>query len=344
MVWPPGTPSLKAKATRRRKQPMAKTDTILVVNAGSSSIKFSLYPAAPGDSAILGGGIVEGIGVAPQFKGRICGRISEERWPDGRALDHDHFFGFLLDWLAEAAPELAVVAAGHRVVHGGADFSAPVLVDAGGLRALERLVPLAPLHQPHNLTGIRALSARAAAIPQVACFDTAFHRTIPARDQLYGLPLSFAEEGLRRYGFHGLSYEFIAGALSDYDGAAATGRTVVAHLGNGASLCALADGRSHACTMGFSTLDGLIMGTRCGAIDPGVLIYLLREKRMDVAGLEKLLYHESGLLGLSGISADMRDLLASDGPEAAQAVEMFCDRVAQQAAQPATILGDRKST
>lgn len=318
---------------------MAKTDTILVVNAGSSSIKFSLYPATPGDDGVLGGGLVEGIGVQPQFKAKVAGRAFEERWPEGRGLDHARFFAFLLDWLSDSLPELAVVAAGHRVVHGGTGFAAPVLVEGDVLTALERLVPLAPLHQPHNLTGIRALAERAAAIPQVACFDTAFHRSIPARDQLYGLPLSYAEQGLRRYGFHGLSYEYIAAALPRHDSAAAGGRTVVAHLGNGASLCALEAGRSHACTMGFSTLDGLIMGTRCGAIDPGVLIYLLREKGMDADALETLLYKQSGLLGLSGVSADMRDLLASDRPEAAQAVEMFCDRLAQQAAQLVAMLG-----
>jgi len=318
-------------------------DVILVVNAGSSSIKFSLYPAAPdgkpGDGAPLGGGIIEGIGVHPQFKAKAGSKTAEENWPDGAGLDHEHFYGFLLDWLAREAPESAIVAAGHRVVHGGTNFAAPVVVDTGVLRALEDLIPLAPLHQPHNLAAIRALAARTPALPQIACFDTAFHRTIPGRDQLYGLPLALAEEGLRRYGFHGLSYEYIAGALPQYDAEAAAGRTIVAHLGNGASLCALKDGKSRACTMGFSTLDGLIMGTRCGAIDPGVLIYLLREKGMDADGLEQLLYKESGLLGLSGLSADMRDLLASDRPEAAQAVEMFCDRVAQQIASLAAMLG-----
>ncbi|MGF1628619.1 MAG: acetate/propionate family kinase [Kiloniellaceae bacterium] len=317
---------------------MPRTNTILVVNAGSSSIKFSLYPAAA-DGPSLGGGLIEGIGVHPQFKAKVAGDISAESWPQGRDLDHAHFYAFLLDWLAEALPEAAIIAAGHRVVHGGTGFAAPVLVEGGVLAELERLIPLAPLHQPHNLAGIRALAARAPGVPQVACFDTAFHRSIPARDQLYGLPRSLAEEGLRRYGFHGLSYEFIAGALPQYDAAAAAGRSVVAHLGNGASLCALQDGRSRACSMGFSTLDGLIMGTRCGSIDPGVLIYLLREKGLDAAALERLLYKESGLLGLSGVSADMRDLLASDKPEAAEAVEMFCDRVAQQVAMLAAQLG-----
>jgi len=311
---------------------------ILVVNAGSSSIKFSLFPQAEG-GAPEGGGIIEGIGVHPRFKAKVAGRTFQDAWPDGKTLGHEHFFGFLLDWLARELPEVRIAAAGHRVVHGGIGFAAPVLVDGNVLAQLERLVPLAPLHQPHNLAAIRALAKRAPQVPQVACFDTAFHRSIPARDQLYGLPLSYAEEGLRRYGFHGLSYEYIAGALPGYDAAAARGRTVVAHLGNGASLCALKDGRSQACTMGFSTLDGLIMGTRCGSIDPGVLIYLLREKGMSAEDLETLLYKQSGLLGLSGVSADMRDLLASDRPEAQQAVEMFCDRIAQQIAQLATLLG-----
>ncbi len=317
---------------------MPKTDTILVVNAGSSSIKFSLYPVADGEKA-LGSGMVEGIGVNPQFAAEIGARTFAERWPDGRNRSHEHFYGFLLDWLAEALPEVAVTAAGHRVVHGGTAYAAPVLVDTVVLAELERLVPLAPLHQPHNVAAIRALRERAPSIPQVACFDTAFHRTIPERDQHYGLPRGLADEGVRRYGFHGLSYEFIATALPDYDKTAAEGRTVVAHLGNGASLCALEGGRSRACSMGFSTLDGLIMGTRCGTLDPGVVLYLLREKGMDAARLEQLLYKESGLLGLSGVSADMRDLLASDAPEAAEAVEMFCDRVARQAAEFAGILG-----
>ncbi|MGD1878641.1 MAG: acetate/propionate family kinase [Kiloniellaceae bacterium] len=320
---------------------MPQTKMILVVNAGSSSIKFSLFPEAGGGAA--GGGLIEGIGVHPQFKAKfssgIAGQPFEKTWSDGKTLGHEHFYGFLLDWLAETLPEIAVVAAGHRVVHGGTDFAAPVRIEGGVLEALQRLVPLAPRHQPHNLAASQARASRAPQIPQVACFDTAFHRSIPARDQLYGLPLSFAEEGLRRYGFHGLSYEYIAGALPQVDATAAGGRTVVAHLGNGASLCALKNGRSQSCSMGFSTLDGLIMGTRSGSIDPGVLIYLLQEKGMSVKELETLLYKQSGLLGLSGVSADMRDLLASDKPEAAQAVEMFCDRVAQQIALFAAQLG-----
>jgi len=317
---------------------MPKTDTILVINAGSSSIKFSLYPAAA-EGAPLGSGGIEGIGTSPGFKARIGGDSFSESWPEGRHLSHEHFYGFLLDRLAEVQPDIAVAAAGHRVVHGGTAFAAPVLVDDEVLEALQALIPLAPLHQPHNLSAIRALRTRAPGLPQIACFDTAFHRSIPARSQVLALPRAFAEAGLRRYGFHGLSYEFIAGALPEYDRTASAGRTVVAHLGNGASLCALENGRSRACSMGFSTLDGLIMGTRCGSLDPGVLLYLLREKGLDATALEKLLYKESGLLGLSGVSADMRDLLASDDPDAREAVAMFCDRVAEQIALFAAKLG-----
>jgi len=317
---------------------MQSTKAILVVNAGSSSIKFQFYPESEG-SEVLGGGAIEGIGTHPRFKAALAGTTIEESWPEGRDLGHAQFFAFLLDRLAEAASELDLAGAGHRVVHGGTDFAAPVLVDEAVLSTLEALIPLAPLHQPHNLAAIRALRERAPDLPQVACFDTAFHRSIPARGQLFALPRSLAEAGLRRYGFHGLSYEFIAAALPEYDGSLSAGRVVVAHLGNGASLCALESGRSQACTMGFSTLDGLIMGTRCGAIDPGVLLYLLREKGMDATALERLLYKDSGLLGLSGLSADMRDLLDSDSEAAALAVEMFCDRVAQQVAQFATVLG-----
>jgi acetate kinase len=196
---------------------MPKTDTILVINAGSSSIKFSLYPAAA-EGAPLGSGSIEGIGIGPRFKARIDGESFSESWPEGRNLSHEHFYGFLLDRLAELQPGITIAAAGHRVVHGGTAFAAPVLVDDEVLEALQQLVPLAPLHQPHNLAAIRALRRRAASIPQVASFDTAFHRSIPARDQLYGLPRAYAEAGLRRYGFHGLSYEFIAGALPEYRG------------------------------------------------------------------------------------------------------------------------------
>ena len=225
------------------------------------------------------------------------------------------------------------------MVHGGIEFSAPVRVNAAVLDALARLVPLAPLHQPHNLAAIRAVAARAPELPQVACFDTAFHTGQPPLAQAFALPRRLTEAGLRRYGFHGLSYEYIAHLLPSVDVRAASGRTVVAHLGNGASMCALAAGRSAASTMGFTALDGLPMGTRCGAIDPGVLLYLLEHEGMDARALEKLLYHESGLLGVSGVSSDMRALLASDDAHAREAVDLFVYRIVRELGSLAAALG-----
>ncbi len=319
-----------------------RTKATLVLNAGSSSIKFSLYDVAQAaEERPLAKGVIEGIGRSPRLKAEIAGAPGDcgQTWADGAGLGHSFFYDVLLDWIGESLPHVELAVAGHRVVHGGTAFDAPQLVNAGVMAALEALVPLAPLHQPHNLAAIKALSERDARLPQVACFDTAFHRTIPNRDQLYGLPRAMAQEGLRRYGFHGLSYEFIAWTLPKFDAFASTGRAIVAHLGNGASLCAFRNGRSQLCTMGFSTLDGLIMGTRCGSIDPGVLIYLMREKGMGPDDLEALLYKESGLLGLSGISSDMRDLLDGNSAEGRESVAMFCDRVAQQAASLVAALG-----
>ncbi|HIP77300.1 MAG TPA: acetate/propionate family kinase [Kiloniellaceae bacterium] len=319
-----------------------KQRAILVLNAGSSSIKLSLFPESPeGGDAPLVQGMIEGIGTAPRFAAKLADGTDCQppSWDGGAELGHDSFYASLLDWIGEHLPGIDLVAAGHRVVHGGTGFEKPQLVDKTVLETLESLVPLAPLHQPHNLSAIRALQKRKADLPQVACFDTAFHRSIPELDQLYGLPRDLAQEGLRRYGFHGLSYEFIADALPNYDTFAATGRAIVAHLGNGASLCALRNGRSQACTMGFSTLDGLIMGTRCGSLDPGVLLYLMREKGMDADALEHMLYRQSGLLGLSGISSDMRDLLNSSKAEARESVSLFCDRVAQKIAALVAMLG-----
>jgi acetate kinase len=232
-----------------------------------------------------------------------------------------------------------VRAAGHRVVHGGADFTAPVRVDAAVLAALDALVPLAPLHQPHNLAAIRAVSAAAPDLPQVACFDTAFHATIPAVAQAFALPRTLAAEGIRRYGFHGLSYEAIAARLPEVLGPRADGRVIVAHLGNGASLCAMRGRASVASTMGFTALDGLMMGTRTGTIDPGVLLHLMEAKGWDAARLGRLLYKESGLLGVSGLSSDMRALLASDAPEAAEAVALFVYRAVREIGSLAAALG-----
>src|SRR5581483_6453635 len=232
-----------------------------------------------------------------------------------------------------------IIAAGHRVVHGGLQFTRPVRIDAAVLAALESLVPLAPLHQPHNLAAIRAITGRAPGLPQVACFDTSFHRTQPAVAQTFALPRRYTEEGVLRYGFHGLSYEYIASVLRRTDDRAAAGRTVVAHLGNGASLCALTGGRSVASTMGFTAVDGLPMGTRCGALDPGVLLYLMDRHGMDARALEKLIYQQSGLLGVSGLSSDLRTLLASPDPRAAQAVDLFVYRIGRELGSLAAALG-----
>ena len=230
-------------------------------------------------------------------------------------------------------------AVGHRVVHGGTRFSGPVRVDVRILSELRALIPLAPLHQPHNLAAIEAVADEAPWLDQVACFDTAFHRTQPAVAQAFALPRRYADAGIRRYGFHGLSYEYVAATLPRLDQRAAAGRTVVAHLGNGASMCALEGGQSVATTMGFTALDGLMMGTRCGAIDPGVLLYLIDRHRMDAAQLQQLLYEQSGLLGVSGRSSDMRDLLASTEPAAREAIDLFVYRASRELGSLAAALG-----
>jgi acetate kinase len=225
------------------------------------------------------------------------------------------------------------------VVHGGSDYSAPVRIDRDVVVQLEKLIPLAPLHQPHNLAPIRILMARTPQLAQIACFDTAFHRSNPPLAQMFALPLELTESGVRRYGFHGISYEYIASVLPTFDERAARGKTVVLHLGNGASMCALQDGVSVASTMGFTALDGLPMGTRCGALDPGVLLYLMDERRMDARAIEKLVYHQSGLLGVSGISSDMRTLLASSEPRAGLAIDLYCYRIRREIGSLAAALG-----
>ena len=232
-----------------------------------------------------------------------------------------------------------LVAVGHRVVHGGMRHAEPVVVDAALLAELRRLEPLAPLHQPHNLAPIAAMLERAPGLPQVACFDTAFHRTIPEIAQMFGLPHAMHEAGIRRYGFHGLSYEYVASVLPDLDARAAAGRTVVMHLGNGASLCALQGGRSIATTMGFTAVEGLLMGTRTGSLDPGVVLYLMDERGMSAREIESLLYSKSGLLGVSGVSSDMRTLLASDAPGARLAVDLYCYRIRRELGSMAAALG-----
>jgi acetate kinase len=314
---------------------------ILVINAGSSSIKFAVF--TDGDRpepALLFKGQMEGLGSDPSFQVKdAIGRIIDERdeWPRGSTLNHAGALRYILGWLEECASDIEIVAAGHRVVHGGLDYDRAVRLDEGVIADLEQLVPLAPLHQPHNLAAIRALAEVAPKLPQVACFDTAFHRTQPRVAQLFALPRALTESGVRRYGFHGLSYEYIAHRLPDTLPEAR--KVVVAHLGSGASMCALLDGRSIESTMGFTAVDGLPMGTRTGGMDPGVVLYLMQDRGYDAKGLEKLLYKESGLLGVSGVSNDMRDLLESDDPHAAEAVELFVYHIGKHLGALASTLG-----
>ncbi len=316
-------------------------DAILVVNAGSSSIKFSIHDDVPGPGAATLRGQVEGIGVDPRLEAEDNrGRELVSRSVDAHeGEDHETAIGCILGWLAGHLGASRIVAVGHRVVHGGVRFADPVLIDAGVMAEIERLVPLAPLHQPHHLAAIRALARIAPDLPQVACFDTAFHRTQPHVTQSFALPRAYFDEGVRRYGFHGLSYDYVASVLPAVAPEIADGRVVVAHLGNGASLCAMHHRRSIATTMGMTPLDGLVMGTRPGALDPGVLLYLMDEHGMDSKALATLLYHESGLLGVSGISSDMRDLLASDAASAKEAVALFVHRIGRELGSLAAALG-----
>ncbi len=316
-------------------------DAVLVLNAGSSSLKFSLFTVHASRPQLALAGQIEGLYTTPRLVARdATGAVVAERtWPSDVGLDHEAATTYLLDHLRDTLARVRLVAAGHRVVHGGTLYAAPVRIDAAVVLRLASLVPLAPLHQPHNLTPIRALLAARPDLPQVACFDTAFHRGMPEVAQAYALPQAITALGVRRYGFHGLSYEYIASVLPEYDAVAAAGRTVVAHLGNGASMCALDGGRSVASTMGFTALEGLPMGTRSGSLDPGVLLYLLTERGMDAAAIGRLLYHESGLLGVSGISSDMRALLASDDARAQFAIDLFVYRIARELGSLAAALG-----
>jgi len=320
------------------------TRAILVLNAGSSSIKFTLYDY-DGDAAgfsLRFKGQIEGIGTQPRFKveDQTRATVHEDAWavrPAGRG--HAYALERLAAYLDPQLPEEGLLGIGHRVVHGGPRYSAPVVVDEAILATLETFVPLAPLHQPANLAGISATMEFLPGVPNVACFDTAFHRTHAPVVERFALPEEFYAEGVRRYGFHGLSYEYIAQALRDVAPEIADGRVIVAHLGNGASMCAMRQGRSVESTMGFTALDGLPMGTRCGQIDPGVLLYLMQEKGMGARQIEDLLYKRSGLLGLSGISNDMRTLLASSDPRAALAIDYFVYRIIRETGALASALG-----
>ena len=314
---------------------------ILTINAGSSSIKFALFE--------LNGGLSETATVSGQIDGIGAGARLVARDPAGKhgvalqlaggqEAQHQASLNFLLKWLQETQKGWNLAAVGHRVVHGGELFSAPIAVDREIVHKLERFINLAPLHQPHNLNGIKAIAQLLPAVPQVACFDTAFHRTNPPVAQAFAIPRALSAEGIKRYGFHGLSYEYIARVLPGHT-PRANGRVIVAHLGNGSSMCAMLERRSLASTMGFTAIDGLMMGTRTGAIDPGVLLYLMDNKGMGSPELTRMLYKESGLLGVSGISQDMRTLLASSAPEAEEAIDLYCFRIVRELGSLAAAVG-----
>lgn len=318
-----------------------KTDRgILVINAGSSSIKYAAYRQVDsGEPSPLGRGQIEGLGTAPHFIGRneTGATLGEKRWPEGNSLSHKDATTFLIDWLAENETDIEIVACGHRVAHGGRKYHGPTRIDDQVIADLAELTPLAPLHQPHHLAAMQAIAERHPELPQVACFDTSFHRTHSRIAQLFAIPRAMTENGVLRYGFHGISYEFIARRLPHY--APNAHRVVVAHLGSGASMCGMLDGVSVDSTMGFTAVDGLPMGTRTGAVDPGLLLYLMQSHGYDADRIERFLYKESGLLGISGVSNDMRDLLASPAPEAAEAIEVFCYAVAKFLGSLAMALG-----
>jgi len=316
-------------------------DTILIANAGSSSVKFQMFGTAGGrDLKRLIKGQMDGIGTRPRLRAEASdgARLIDQSYGVEDAPDLPAAMQKVGTWLRETQ-KLNPVAVGHRVVHGGPDYDRPVLIDDDVIARLERFVPLAPLHQPNNLAPIRSIRARFPDLPQVACFDTAFHRGHGALADHYAIPERFYEEGIRRYGFHGLSYEFIAQSLPQVAPALAAGRVIVAHLGSGASMCALSAGRSIESTMGFTALDGLPMGTRPGQTDPGVVLYLIEQKQMSAAAVQKLLYNECGLKGLSGVSNDVRELETSADPKAAFALDYFAYRIGLHAGMLAAALG-----
>src|SRR5262245_44467812 len=305
-----------------RRESVLIADALLVLNAGSSSLKFTVYTKlVPGGGDVAANGQIEGIGSSPKFKARDgAGKVLIDEQVAG-CTDGRSALESLAKWLGSYFGGANLLGVGHRVVHGGAKYRAPVKVDSQVLAELRELVPLAPLHQPHNLAAIEAVAERMPDVAQVACFDTSFHRGQPAVAEIVALPQDIRRRGVQRYGFHGLSYEYIASALPRAAPEIAEGRVIVAHLGSGASLCAMKNRRSVDCTMGFTALDGLCMGTRPGAIDPGVILYLFQSLGMSAKDVESLLYKKSGLLGLSGISNDMRQLLASTEPDAKLALD-----------------------
>jgi acetate kinase len=320
------------------------TPVLIVLNAGSSSLKFQVFEQPDGPSArVVFKGLFEGLGGSAHFivKEESGATLDEVTWSSGDRIGHEEALLHLISWLRQHQEGRKLAAIGHRVVHGGEAFLRPILVDEAVIQALEALVPLAPLHQPHNLEPIRIVRRRLPGLPQVACFDTAFHHTQPEIARMFALPRELQERGVRRYGFHGLSYDYIASALKDYDPRLAEGRVIVAHLGNGASLCALKGGVSLATTMGFSALDGLPMGTRCGTIDAAVVFYMLREMRLSPEEAERVLYTKSGLLGVSGLSNDMRTLRAQAGTnaDARRAIDLFVYRITREIGSLVAALG-----
>ena len=312
---------------------------VAVMNAGSSSIKFAVFED-DADQTLRFRGQVEKIGVAPRMAvtGPGGDMLFENEW-GAKELDHRSATKVILQTTIGLLGGEAVEGIGHRVVHGGTMFTEPTPVTKSVIDKLKSLVPLAPLHQPHNLAPIEAIMSEAPHIPQVACFDTAFHQTQPHLAQAFALPREITDAGVRRYGFHGLSYEFVSGRLRDVAPEHADKRIIIAHLGNGASICALHQGRSVATTMGFTAVEGLMMGTRCGSVDPGVLIYLMDEKKLNARGLEDLIYKKSGLLGVSGISSDMRTLRESSDPRAREAIDLFIYRIVREIGSLAAALG-----
>jgi acetate kinase len=312
---------------------------VAVLNAGSSSIKFAIYGADP-TLDLMFRGQIERIGSKPRLKVvDAAHRAVVEQDLEGQAFDHRAATEKILDVGRQLIGDARIHAVGHRVVHGGTEFAAPVRLDGAVVETLARLIPLAPLHQPHNLEPIKVIAQAVPTLPQIACFDTAFHRSQPALAQAFALPRNLTAAGVRRYGFHGLSYEFIVARLREIDAGLAASRLVIAHLGNGASLCAVRDGRSVASTMGFTAVDGLVMGTRCGALDPGVILYLMDSHGMDARAIESLIYSQSGLLGVSGISSDMRTLRKSPAPEAREAIDLFVYRIAREIGSLVASLG-----
>ncbi len=312
-----------------------------VLNAGSSSLKYSLFAEMlDGRLERRTSGGIEGIGSAsPTFSAKDDDLydLDDYRWDYPAKLDT--LLAFLIDWIEKFLAPNHLSAVGHRMLHGGTQYDEPIVVTPEILEDLRTLIPLAPLHQPRILQVIDTIINRYPGLCQVVCFDTSFHKTAPHISRLYGLPKSLTEKGLLRYGFHGLSFEYVSMELKHIDRQAAMGRTIIAHLGSGASMCAMVNGKSIATTMGFSALDGLVMGTRCGQLDPGVILYLLQHEHMDAKGLENLLYQDSGLLGVSGISNDVRDLMKSKDPAAREALDLFIYRVVRETGSLAAACG-----